>query len=212
MSFKSRILISVLGIISAAMLVIVSGGAAQNKRTANPPTERAAEEKQFDFWIGDWDLTTKMATTTGNKEIQTFHAKNSIRFIMDGKVIQENFDGSNLPGKLKGMSVSVYNKNLRKWEQTWVDNQGSYIDVAGEFKDGKMTLSRHVKRNGKNYIARMIFENIKPDSFDWNWERSSDEGRTWQLIWRIIIHARNKSFSKQEEECPCLQPLSSQQY
>jgi hypothetical protein len=32
---------------------------------------------------------------------------------------------------------------------------------------------------------RMVFTNIKPDSFDWRWEASTDGGKTWQVNWPI---------------------------
>jgi hypothetical protein len=38
--------------------------------------------------------------------------------------------------------------------------------------------------DGKPRLARMVFLNIKPDSFDWHWESSTD-GKTWKLNWPI---------------------------
>ena len=33
-----------------------------------------------------------------------------------------------------------------KWKQTWVDNEGGYLDFVGESKDGQMILSREATR------------------------------------------------------------------
>jgi hypothetical protein len=72
-----------------------------------------AEARQFDFWIGDWDAHWGDGA----------RGTNIIRAVLDDAVILENFDGR--PGTpLLGMSVSVYNAALGKWQQTWVDNQG----------------------------------------------------------------------------------------
>ncbi len=138
---------------------------------------------QFDFWLGEWDLTWEGGTGT-----------NSISRILDGQVIQERFashvtDPATPP--LLGLSLSVFVPELGMWRQTWVDNNGSYMDFTGGFADGKMTLSMDRTVNGQPATYRMVFYNIAGNSLDWDWERSEDDGQSWQLQWRI--HYRRRS-------------------
>ena len=87
---------------------------------------------------------------------------------------------------LRGMSVSIYDVRSGAWKQTWVDNQGGYLDFTGEFKDGQMILSRQAKTpDGKPVQQRMVWKNIFPAAFDWSWERSLDGGQTWQVLWPL---------------------------
>jgi len=86
---------------------------------------------------------------------------------------------------LQGLSVSTYNMQLGKWQQTWVDNSGSYLDFVGEFAAGKMILSREATLAGQPILQRMVWYNIAEQSLDWNWERSTDDGETWQIMWHI---------------------------
>ena len=66
-----------------------------------------SELEQFDFWLGEWDLTWDDGG----------HGTNIITKILDGRVILENFDG--YPGtSLKGMSVSTYHEGSGLWQQT----------------------------------------------------------------------------------------------
>lgn len=139
----------------------------------DPQPPRPLETHQFDFWLGEWDLTWEGGKGT-----------NTITAILDSAVIQEQFD-SRPSENFQGKSVSVFNKHTKKWHQTWVDNQGGYLDFIGEFTDGKMILSRTAKRDGKEFLQRMIFYNIQPNSLDWNWERSDDNGKTWKPLWQI---------------------------
>ena len=141
-------------------------------------------QRQFDFWLGEWDLTWP-GEQSGLPAGQIGRGTNSVKAILDSAVIQENFvEHSAKP--LRGMSVSVYNQRLGKWQQTWVDNQKSYLDFAGEFQDGKMTLSRQTTTaDGKKIIQRMIWYNLAADQFDWNWEASADGGKTWKINWQI---------------------------
>jgi hypothetical protein len=146
--------------------------------------------RQFDFWIGEWDLYSRSRVAPNKDEWQEGRASNSVRAVLDGCVILENFDGHPAV-PLRGMSVSTYNARLGKWQQTWVDSGGSYLDFTGEFKDGRMELSREAQANGGKVRQRMVFYNITKDRFDWNWEASRDEGKTWVLLWKIT-YARKK--------------------
>jgi hypothetical protein len=95
----------------------------------------------------------------------------------------ENFDGGeSIP--LRGMSVATFNVRTEKWHQTWVDNQGGYLDFEGEFCDNKMILVREAETENGIVWQRMVWYNITADSLDWNWERSSD-GDDWELVWKI---------------------------
>lgn len=96
----------------------------------------------------------------------------------------ERFRGTG-DGALEGMSVSVFSAATGKWHQTWVDNKGGYLDFTGGYADGRMILSRRATIEGKDVLQRMVWFNITPDSFDWNWERSEDQGATWQTLWPI---------------------------
>lgn len=86
---------------------------------------------------------------------------------------------------MTGRSYSVYNPRTGKWHQTWVDNQGGYLDFTGQWKDDRMVLSRSFEAKGKKIMQRMVWYNISHQKFDWNWERSEDGGKTWKVNWQI---------------------------
>lgn len=139
-----------------------------------------APERQFDFWIGEWSAVGKQRASPSAKVWTETKCVNSIRAVLDGNVIEENFEG----GGLKGISHSVYISGERKWKQTWVDNQRSYLDFTGTFADGKMTLFRQFIVGGKVRRQRMVFHDIEKDRFLWDWEVSQD-GKNWNLMWRL---------------------------
>ena len=62
-------------------------------------------ENQFDFWLGECDVTW------GEEGKGT----NRIERILDGKIIQENFSAPDL----HGMSVSSHDPGRGLWCQTW---------------------------------------------------------------------------------------------
>lgn len=171
---------------TALVLAIALGAgghaAAEDAPAPEPPSPCASPEaRQFDFWIGDWDLTWDGGSGT-----------NVVRSELGSCVIEENFDGRDAEGKgLVGKSMSVYSPAKGKWLQTWVDNSGGYLDFEGGWTDSTMVLGRQAKRDGKTFLQRMVFYDITHDAFDWNWERSDDEGATWKPLW-VIHYARRK--------------------
>ena len=100
---------------------------------------------------------------------------------MDNKVIQENFSSADL----NGMSGSVYDPERSVWCQTWVDNNGTYLDFTGKFEDEKMILVRDAIVKGEACKQRMVWYTIEASQFDWNWERSNNGGATWRTLWQI---------------------------
>lgn len=128
-------------------------------------------ENQFDFWLGEWELTWG----------EDGRGANRILRIMDEKIVQENFSGPDL----KGMSVSAYDPERGLWCQTWVDNSGGYLDFTGKFEDGRMVLSRDAIVRGEACKQRMVWYDIYDDHLEWNWERSDDGGATWRILWQI---------------------------
>lgn len=151
-------------------LAVCGPGVAQGEQ---PPCT-APEAAQFDFWLGEWELEWG----------EEGRGTNVITKALDNCVILERFDGTpSIP--LRGMSVSVYDARLGQWRQTWVDNQGGYLDFDGEFVESKMVLSRSAIIDGQDVLQRMVWHEITDQGMLWNWERSEDEGESWQVLWQI---------------------------
>ncbi|HZZ91975.1 MAG TPA: hypothetical protein VFE23_05390 [Usitatibacter sp.] len=155
------------------LLVAAHGVAAQAPAQACD----TPEAHQLDFWLGEWDL----AYTEGGKALTS---RNRISKILDGCAVLEQFDGR--PGiALEGRSVSAFDAGAKRWKQTWVDNTGAYLDFAGGMEDGRMVLARTAMRGEQRFLQRMVFEDVKPRSLRWLWQRSDDDGRTWKTQWEI---------------------------
>lgn len=163
----------VIMLILVALLALPASAqdSAQEKRPA--PCSQP-EAQQFDFWIGAWDLAWGEGAG----------GRNVIEKTLGNCVIVENFDGSPAT-PLRGMSVSTYNARLQQWQQTWVDNQGSYLDFTGGWQDSRMVLQREATVDGSKVLQRMVWFDITPDALRWNWERSVDDGATWEVLWAI---------------------------
>ena len=140
--------------------------------------EKFQDPTFFDFWVGDWNLTWK------NQDGTTAVGTNHVLKILDGKVIQENFEDKK--NNFRGTSISVYNEKKREWHQAWADNQGGYFNFIGDISGDSRVFRTQMKEvDEKKIIQRMRFYDIKKDSLIWDWEMSKNDGQTWELQWRI---------------------------
>jgi hypothetical protein len=148
----------------------------------------SAEARQFDFWLGDWDLTWP-AEQTGGEPGERAKGTNRITRLFDKCVIEENF--ATADQSFLGHSVSVYDENAGIWRQTWVDNAGGYLTFTGRFDGETMELrTESSQRDGEPVIQRMVFAEISPDALEWAWQGSRDGGVTWSNLWNISYRRR----------------------
>ena len=131
---------------------------------------------ELDFWLGAWNVTWDGG-----------HGTNRLERILDDRVIHERFEEApgDPDGALIGESWSVFDRKRGLWRQTWVDNQGGYLDLVGELADGWFSFSRDASELGPNARQRMVFRDVEADRFRWTWELSRDRGATWEVRWEI---------------------------
>jgi len=167
----------------AAVVVAGPRAAHASDSSAAPPAAPCAgtEFRQLDFWVGEWDVSWPASPSS-----PAGTGTNRIEKILDGCVVSENFE-ANGPSALVGKSHSTFDPKWKKWRQTWVDNQASYLDFVGDFSRPaeKIFAMDSFAPDGKPVKLRMVFKNIAPDSFDWSWERSTDGGKSWKVQWPI---------------------------
>ncbi len=136
------------------------------ERNANPCGQ--TENRQFDFWVGEWDVTS------GGRKI----AESSIQRIIGSCVIYENYSD---PGGYTGKSFNFYDAVLKKWRQTWVDNGGNVSEFSGEYKDNAMHYEGEShRRDGQRFLRKMTVTRLDADRVRQYSEFSMDGGKSWK--------------------------------
>jgi len=133
------------------------------------------EHRQFDFWIGEWEVRNSEGQAGAGQAVGT----SSIQRIIDSCVVYENYsEGEDFTGK----SFNFYDPTLRKWRQTWVDNTARVSEFVGEYKDGAMRFEgeSHLP-NGAKVLRHMTLFNLGPDRVRQLSEASRDGGKTWRV-------------------------------
>jgi tetratricopeptide (TPR) repeat protein len=136
------------------------------------PCASTTENRQFDFWLGEW----RVVTTVG----ETPAGDSRIELILGDCVVQENWTSGGNTG-YSGKSYNIYNAALKRWEQYWVDNAGGNIFFYGEWKDGVMDYwtDEIPQPDGKKLKRHLQFIKLNPDTVRQFSRGSNDDGKTW---------------------------------
>lgn len=145
------------------------------------PCKASAEFRQFDFWIGEWDVRT----TQGGVPAGT----SSVQLILGQCIIFENWAGGS---GTNGKSFNIYDTNDKKWHQTWVDDKGTFTHYIGGLVDGKMVVVADTVIGGKATLAKMTFSKLANGEVRQHGENSTDGGKTWTTSFDLTYARKNK--------------------
>ena len=137
------------------------------------PCEADPRFRQFDFWIGEWDVQP----TGSNRTPVGTGATSVIERQLEGCVIQENWLP---PGGTAGKSFNIYNRITSQWEQYYVDQGGRITHYKGAFKDDGNLYFEADQFGGKSKV-RMTFFNQGPNQVRQLGHISNDGGKTWTV-------------------------------
>jgi hypothetical protein len=153
------------------------------------------EEHQMDWFIGEWDVQSRLLMDADADEWLEETVTSTVTPMIGGHALLETFSGTYGGDPLEGMSVRTYNATIGKWEQRWTDTGGGgFAQYTGEWTDDTGEFIAYSNRSfvpeadggpGEDIGVREIFYNIEQDRFSWRFERTTDGGDTWNVIWEL---------------------------
>ncbi|NIR44341.1 MAG: hypothetical protein GWN99_00265 [Gemmatimonadetes bacterium] len=132
------------------------------------PACSADEHRQFDFWLGYWEVTDTTGQVVGT---------NAITRVASGCGLLEYWRSAS--GRT-GTSLNWYEPGTGKWHQLWV-GLGIYLRLSGGLEDGRMVLSGKRDSGGGAVIDRITWTPLEGGRVRQVWESSLDGGATWKL-------------------------------
>jgi len=160
------------GIFVLVLLALTPGAASQAQQPSPPPAGCAsAESRQFDFWVGRWDVYPS------GKDALVAHSL--IERLYQGCAIRENWMPLRGGG---GGSLNSFVPKEDAWRQTWVDSSGARVEFKGGLHGKEMVLEGFWPGSapgGKDGITRMTYTPNPDGSVRQHGQVSTDQGRTW---------------------------------
>jgi hypothetical protein len=161
--------------IAATMGLTLSAASAWAQGASTPPPRlcTSAEHRQFDFWLGRWEVFTPDGKKAGENAIEVAHG---------GCVLIERWQGG---GGFSGTSLNSWDARARLWRQHWVDNQGGLLQLAGGLDGARMVLASEGPHPRKPSVAlrqRIAWTPLPDGAVRQHWEQSEDGGATWTSV------------------------------
>ena len=149
------------------MLLATLSGLHTSALAQSAPPPLPPESRQFDFWIGDWNVTTPDGKPAGT---------NKIELVSGGAALLENWTGA---GGGDGKSLNTYSRAKKQWQQFWVGTGGGVLELAGGLVDGNMVLIGEHKTRAGQMTEKITWTPNADGSVRQHWEQSTDGGKTW---------------------------------
>jgi hypothetical protein len=146
----------------------------------------AAEYRQFDFWLGKWEVTENGAPA----------GTNIIRKALDGCAVLESYAVAGFVGR----SLNSYDAATRRWHQHWVDHVGTVLSLFGGIQDGSMVLEGvRPLPSGNHTVDRVTWSELGQGEVKQFWVFSSDFGQTFPNVQFDGLYRRVASLTPDPE-------------
>ena len=154
----------------AASLLVFLGVVASTSDAAPPASCATPEHRQFDFWVGDWQV---------HKPDGTFAGINRITLEYGSCVIHERY----VTGRgYSGESLNIYDASRKVWHQTWVDGTGLLLTLEGQWTGKSMVLEGQAPgADGAMAKQRITWTPNADGSLRQLWE-SADAKGAWTVV------------------------------
>ena len=130
----------------------------------------APEYRQFDFWLGAWQVTAPDGTLAG---------RNRIEKILGGCALQEHWTSAGGGGT----SFNTFDARRGVWHQTWVDAGGTLLLLDGNLQaDGRMVLRGEIVADGGPVLQEIAWQPLDDGTVRQLWRSSDDQGKTWRVV------------------------------
>jgi hypothetical protein len=158
-------------------LALLFGGIGMSNAAAPPAPMRctAPEHRQFDFWLGEWQVY-------GGSDGATHLGDNRIERSDNGCWLVEHWHGAS---GIHGTSTNAWDAQYRVWRQFWVGADGVVLRLEGGLQDGAMVMTGQLPNpRGGTQVQRITWTPRADGSVDQQWDTSDDGGATWATSFR----------------------------
>jgi hypothetical protein len=145
----------------------------------------------FGQFVGDWEGVSQFFKPDGTARGPPEDGEVHWGWILAGTAVQDVWmyhdkkTGKAMPG---GTTIRFYDPKIDAWQSIWITPIGNKVISFIGRKVGETIVLEAEYPEGT--LLKWSFSNIKTDSFTWLGEESGDQGKTWTLVTRMLIHRR----------------------
>lgn len=157
---------SAVAVVAAGACLALAAPTAAIAQDAAAPCS-SAEYRQFDFWLGEWEVSNPSGDVVGT---------NTITSVSGGCGLHERWEGA---GGGSGESLNAYDRRTESWHQTWVGGRGLVLRLEGGLRGASMVLEGELIEGDEVVLQRITWTPSADGSVRQTWETSEDGGSSW---------------------------------
>ncbi len=162
-------------------LVALDVGSITAQQQSPPPTCDGPEYRQFDFWLGSWDVL--------GADRKALEGTNDITLEENGCLIHEHWKASD--GTQIGQSFNFFDRQDKQWHQVWVESHGGVLALAGRYEKQQLVyLGSRTDAQGKAVMQKLTFFRNDDGTVRQLWESSADAGKSWKVVFDGLYKKR----------------------
>jgi len=130
--------------------------------------------RQLDYWLGNWKIGSVGSPA---------NAHSTVTLSLDKCLVVENWDGG---GGHSGQNVFGYSAADKSWYGMFADNKGRvHVFTSGKVADGTAEFEGTSRGlHGESVLNRVKVIRLNPNKVEQSWEKSNDNGSTWNVVFR----------------------------
>ena len=170
--------------IGAGLVVITAAVQAQAPSTSPPGAPIACannpQRHLFDFWLGEWDVTTKAGGKVGSSVIES---------VSRGCALLENWTSARGG---QGKSLNAFNPVIGQWQQFWIGADGMVAEFrSSNYSGGSLIFIREGSTKSDS-TYRLTFTPIDSATVRQHSEASGDGGKSWITQYDFYYHRKTR--------------------
>jgi hypothetical protein len=148
-----------------------------------PPVCESPEHKQFDFWVGEWDVY--------RSDTNQLVARSLIEKLYGGCAVRENWMPVN--GFGAGGSLNSYRPDEKRWRQVYTGAGNGWAEYSGGIEGDAMVIAGiQAMPNGSRTPVRITYKRGEDGSVLQIGEQSTDGGKSWKLNYHFTYRPAKK--------------------
>ena len=157
-----------------AVLALLAIAAALPAHAATTTCSTNSEIRQLDYWLGTWTVSAPGSADTSTARVS---------LSLDHCLFTENWDN----GKgHAGQDMFAYSPDDNSWHGMFADNEGRvHLFDRGKVAAGTAEFEGPSRGpQGEAVLNRVKLVRVSPNKLQQTWEKSTDNGATWNTIFR----------------------------
>ena len=183
-------------LVPAALAGLLFAALPAAAQTPAPTASTRDGSHDFDFELGTWTTSLRYLANPLSPDPDRwidYRGTSIVRAVMDGQANLVELDVAGAPGRIRGLSLRLYNPQTRQWNLNFANMRSGQLTtpVFGGFDAaGRGLFYGQDNVDGRVVLVRFVITPEGRDTIRFVQSYSADAGASWQDNWIAVDRRR----------------------